>query len=95
MYSTPDEVDRLSTIFAVLNFEMSTTAELSSPRSGKLGPEAVIGARVCSEDSVIERGASSELLVLMIRLGLVCPLQVCAVRSVEDPLLFFSPQLRR
>ena len=63
MYSILDELDRLSTIFAVLNFKMSTTAELSSPRLGKLGPEAVIGARVCSEDSAIGRGASSELMI--------------------------------
>jgi hypothetical protein len=63
MYSIPDELDRLSTIFAILNFEMSITAKLSLLRPGKLRPEAVISARVCSKDSAIERGASSELMI--------------------------------
>src|SRR5437016_10039996 len=63
MYSIPDELDRLSTIFTILNLEISTTAALSLLRSGKLGLEAVIGARICSEDSAIERGALSELMI--------------------------------
>jgi hypothetical protein len=75
MYSIPDELDRLSTTFAVLHFEMSTTAELSLPRSGKLGPEAVIGARVCSEDSAIERRASSELMIDLLPTHLTIPLK--------------------
>src|SRR2546423_1728469 len=59
MYSIPDELDRLSTIFAVLNFEMSTTAERSSTRSGKLGPEAVIGARVAPKTLSVSVASTS------------------------------------
>jgi hypothetical protein len=59
LYSNPDELGRLSMIFAVVKFEMLTVTEPSSTRSGKLEPEPVIEARVCPEDSAIEREASS------------------------------------
>src|SRR4051812_725248 len=64
LYSTPDELDRLSRTFTVVSFEMSTTATPSSLTLDKLEAETVIRARVCSENLAIERSASPELLVL-------------------------------
>ena len=57
---------RLSKIFTVVNFDMSTTVRPPSPRSGKLEGEVVAGKRVCSEDSAIKGGAASEPSVLTI-----------------------------
>src|SRR2546421_10317225 len=56
LHSNPDELGHLPMIFVVVKFEMSTVAEPSSSRSGKLEPETVIDARVGLEDSAIERG---------------------------------------
>jgi hypothetical protein len=53
-------------IFVVGKFEMLTVTGSPSSQSGKLEPETVIGARVSPEDSVIERGGSSESLMLAI-----------------------------
>ena len=62
LYSTPDGPSRLSTIFVVFKFEMSTIAGVPSLRSGMLEADAV--ARVCPEDSAAGIGASLEEPVL-------------------------------
>ena len=51
----------MSRIFAVVKFEMSTITGPPSPRSGKLEAETVVGARVCPEDSAIERGLDGNI----------------------------------
>jgi hypothetical protein len=57
LYTAPGLV---SMIFVVVKFEILTTARESSPLSSELEAEAVTRARGCSEDSAVERGASSE-----------------------------------
>src|SRR5438874_12529134 len=63
LYSTPNGLDRLSRIFAVVKHEISIITGLSSPMVGRLEAETVTEARVCPEDQ--ERGASSKTGVLM------------------------------
>jgi len=60
LYLTPNGLDCLSRIFAVVKLEMSTITGPSSPGSGELKAET----RIRPEDSAIERGAPSESLVL-------------------------------
>jgi hypothetical protein len=62
LYLTPDGPSRLSTIFVVLKFEMSTIARVPSLRPGMLEADAV--ARVCPEDSATGIGDLSEETVL-------------------------------
>ena len=54
-YSIPDELNRLSRIFVIVNVEISIIVGPSLSRLGKLEAEAVIAIRVCPEDSAIVR----------------------------------------
>jgi len=70
LHSNPDELGHLPMIFVVVKFEMSTVTEPSSLRSGKLEPETVVEARVCLEDSAIERGSLVGIIRVDNRFGL-------------------------
>src|SRR2546423_1002325 len=65
LYSTPNGLNRLSRIFAVVKHEISIITGLSSLMLGRLEAETVTEVRVCLEDSALERGASSKTGVLM------------------------------
>jgi hypothetical protein len=65
LYSTLNGLDRLLKIFAVVKHEISIITGLSLLMLGRLEAETVTEARVCPEDLVVERGASSKTGVLM------------------------------
>ena len=65
LYLTSNGLDRLSRIFAIVKHEISIITGSFSPMLGRLEAEMVTEARVCPEDSVVERGASSKTGVLM------------------------------
>src|SRR6266480_994916 len=64
-YSTPNGLDRLSRIFAIVKYEISIIIGLSSPMVGRLEAKTVTKARVYLEDSAVSRRASSKTRVLM------------------------------
>jgi hypothetical protein len=65
LYSTLNGLDYLSRIFVIVKYEISIITGSSSPILGRLETETVTEARVCPEDSAVERGASSKTRVLM------------------------------
>jgi hypothetical protein len=60
LYLTPNGLDRLSRIFAVVKYEISIITGSSSPILDRLEAETVTEERVCPEDSAVEKEASSK-----------------------------------
>jgi hypothetical protein len=65
LYLTPNGLDRLLKIFAVVKYKISIITESSLPILNRLKTETVIKARVCPKDLAVEREASSKTGVLM------------------------------